>query len=153
MPLRFFQTRCVDAFTHVSSPHHAGSLSLSQTHTHTTTTPHRSGYDTVYKGKFHLVKPGAPSGDWTQQDLANYGYARWNPPDAGADQSLPEGGGNPLGGGNNDLRCVRAGTESGDGTMLVPPVPPRPSPTLHRPPLPFPLPPPPLSPKVPLKLT
>lgn len=62
------------------------------------------GYQTVYKGKFHLTKPSDPSGEWTQSDLASYGFARWNPPDAGADQSLPEGGGNPLGGGNNDVR-------------------------------------------------
>ena len=62
----------------------------------------------MYKGKFHLVKPGAISGEYTQQDLAAYGYAQWNPPDAGANQLLSEGGGNPLGGGNNDLRCVNA---------------------------------------------
>ena len=72
------------------------------------TPPLPSGYETVYKGKFHLVKPAAPENEYTQQDLATYGYARWNPPDAGADQSLPEGGGNPLGGGNNDVRCAHA---------------------------------------------
>ena len=77
----------------------------------TTTTTHThapAGYETVYKGKFHLTKPGSPSGNYTQADLAAYGYARWNPPDAGADQSLPEGGGNPLplGEGNNDFRCA-----------------------------------------------
>ncbi|KAL4436669.1 hypothetical protein ABPG75_003808 [Micractinium tetrahymenae] len=67
-----------------------------------------AGYETVYKGKFHLTKPSDPSGEWTQTDLAAYGYSRWNPPDAGADQSLPEGGGNPLGGGNNDVRIMNS---------------------------------------------
>ncbi|KAL4432200.1 hypothetical protein ABPG77_005962 [Micractinium sp. CCAP 211/92] len=67
-----------------------------------------AGYQTVYKGKFHLTKPSDPSGEWTQADLASYGFARWNPPDAGADQSLPEGGGNPLGGGNNDERIMNS---------------------------------------------
>lgn len=67
-----------------------------------------AGYETVYKGKFHLTKPSDPSGEYTKADLAAYGYSRWNPPDAGADQSLPEGGGNPLGGGNNDLRIMNS---------------------------------------------
>lgn len=67
--------------------------------------PPLAGYETVYKGKFHLVKPVPETGNWTQQDLANYGYSRWNPPDAGANQDLSEGGGNPLGGGNHDFRC------------------------------------------------
>ena len=50
-----------------------------------------AGYDVVYKGKFHLTKPGAE--DWTPADLAKYGFQRWNPPDAGADQTIPEAGG------------------------------------------------------------
>ena len=40
----------------------------------------------MYKGKFHLVKPGSPTGEWTQEDLAAYGYSRWTPPDCGANQ-------------------------------------------------------------------
>jgi hypothetical protein len=85
--------------------------------------PCPSGYETVYKGKWHLVKPVAPEGVFTQQDLATYGYSRWTPPDAGADQSLPEGGGNPLGGGNHDIRCAQArGWEGRNGSLLAVPV-------------------------------
>lgn len=75
----------------------------------------------MYKGKFHLVRPTPPvGGNYTQADLAAYGYARWNPPDAGADQSLPEGGGNPLGGGDNDFRCARAAGVARQGAWPAP---------------------------------
>jgi choline-sulfatase len=50
-----------------------------------------AGYDVVYKGKFHLTKPA--TGTYTPDDLARYGFQRWNPPDAGADQSIAEAGG------------------------------------------------------------
>ena len=46
----------------------------------------------VYKGKFHCNKPAAGS-DWVPEDVNKYGFTRWNPPDAGADQSIPEEGG------------------------------------------------------------
>lgn len=50
------------------------------------------GYETVYKGKFHLTKP-ANGTTYEPSDMARYGFSRWNPPDAGADQSAPEAGG------------------------------------------------------------
>jgi arylsulfatase A-like enzyme len=50
-----------------------------------------AGYDVVYKGKFHLTKPAGET--WAPADLERYGFARWNPPDAGADQTIPEAGG------------------------------------------------------------
>lgn len=53
-----------------------------------------AGYNVVYKGKWHCSKPhNDPNGNWTPQDLSDYGFSRWNPKDAGADQSLDEAGG------------------------------------------------------------
>jgi len=53
-----------------------------------------AGYNVVYKGKWHCSKPANdPNDEWTQKDLEDYGFSRWNPKDAGADQSLNEAGG------------------------------------------------------------
>ena len=78
-----------------------------------------AGYSVIYKGKFHLTKP--PSGTYTPADLSKYGFERWNPKDAGGDQSLPEGGGNayenpavPYTGGDNDDRFMN---DNGDVTI------------------------------------
>lgn len=51
-----------------------------------------AGYHVVYKGKWHCSKPAEPE-HATQADLEKYGFQRWNPPDAGANQSVPEAGG------------------------------------------------------------
>jgi len=44
------------------------------------------GYDTIWKGKWHLSSP-ADIMQWTQFDITNmqeqYGFSDWNPPDAG----------------------------------------------------------------------
>ena len=72
-----------------------------------------AGYVPVYKGKFHCNKPAAGS-DWIPEDVNKYGFTRWNPPDAGADQSIPEEGGGIY---DNDGRFMnsegtaQAGTE------------------------------------------
>jgi arylsulfatase A-like enzyme len=50
-----------------------------------------AGYNVVYKGKWHCSKPAGAA--WTPSDLSEYGFSRWNPDDAGANQSLPEMGG------------------------------------------------------------
>lgn len=50
-----------------------------------------SGYQVVYKGKWHLSKPAGD--DFVSADILPYGFTRWNPPDAGADQSIPQEGG------------------------------------------------------------
>jgi choline-sulfatase len=61
------------------------------------------GYNVVYKGKWHISKP--EGAEWAPSDLAKYGFNRWNSPDAGADQSIPEaGGGYP----NNDGRYMNS---------------------------------------------
>jgi len=51
-----------------------------------------SGFNTVYKGKWHCSKslPGTP---FVPADLAKYGFLRWNPPDAGANQDPSQAGG------------------------------------------------------------
>ena len=51
-----------------------------------------AGYTPVYKGKFHCNKP-ANGSTWVPQDVNQYGFTRWNPPDAGANQDIPEEGG------------------------------------------------------------
>ena len=60
-----------------------------------------AGYSVPYKGKWHLSKPiGA---EWTPEDVNQYGFQRWNPPDAGANQDIDQfGGGNP----DNDGRFM-----------------------------------------------
>src|SRR4051812_13699317 len=45
-----------------------------------------SGYRVVWKGKFHCGKPAAADGTWAPSDVGRYGFARWNPKDAGANQ-------------------------------------------------------------------
>ncbi|HEU5062033.1 MAG TPA: sulfatase-like hydrolase/transferase [Solirubrobacterales bacterium] len=51
-----------------------------------------AGYNVVYKGKWHCSKP-AQKENAQPSDLERYGWTRWNPPDAGANQSVPEAGG------------------------------------------------------------
>ncbi len=72
-----------------------------------------AGYTPVYKGKFHCVKP-ANGSTWVPSDVNKYGFTRWDPPDAGADQSIPEeGGGNYDNDGRfmNSQGTPEAGTE------------------------------------------
>ncbi len=63
------------------------------------------GYDVVYKGKFHLTKPAAGGENWSPADLERYGFQGWDPPDAGADQSVPQAGGGST---DNDGRYMHA---------------------------------------------
>jgi choline-sulfatase len=51
-----------------------------------------AGYAPVYKGKFHCNKP-ANGATWVPSDVNQYGFTRWDPPDAGANQNVPEEGG------------------------------------------------------------
>jgi choline-sulfatase len=62
-----------------------------------------AGYNVVYKGKWHLSKPAAGDSDWAPSDVGKYGFARWNPPDAGANQDFDQEGG---GFHNNDGRFM-----------------------------------------------
>lgn len=60
-----------------------------------------AGFQVPYKGKWHLSKPAGS--DWSPQDVALYGFQRWNPPDAGANQDLDQMGG---GDADNDGRFM-----------------------------------------------
>lgn len=72
-----------------------------------------AGYDVVYKGKWHLNKP-ANGSTWVPEDVGKYGFTRWNPQDAGANQAISEaGGGYPDNDGRfmNDNGDMEAGEE------------------------------------------
>jgi arylsulfatase A-like enzyme len=72
-----------------------------------------AGYTPVYKGKFHCNKPANGSA-WFPSDVNQYGFTRWDPPDAGANQDVSEEGGGTY---DNDGRFMNstgtpeAGTE------------------------------------------
>lgn len=61
-----------------------------------------AGYNVVYKGKWHCSKPAEP-GHAVPADLEKYGFDRWNPPDAGANQDVSEAGGGTV---DNDGRFM-----------------------------------------------
>jgi choline-sulfatase len=67
----------------------------------TATVMSAAGYNVIYKGKWHCSKPAGAS--WAPSDLSDYGFSRWNPDDAGANQSLAEMGGGIA---NNDGRFI-----------------------------------------------
>ncbi len=71
-----------------------------------------AGYNVVYKGKWHCSKP-AENEDAEPSDLEKYGFLRWNPPDAGANQSVPEAGGGVV---DNDGRFIESVGNAADGT-------------------------------------
>ncbi len=50
-----------------------------------------AGYNVVYKGKWHCSKPAGST--WASSDLTPYGFNRWNPDDAGANQDIDQAGG------------------------------------------------------------
>ena len=54
-----------------------------------------AGHNVVYKGKWHCCKPADPNGKYVPSDVGQYGFTRWNPQDAGANQDVTEGGGAP----------------------------------------------------------
>ena len=60
-----------------------------------------AGYHVPYKGKWHVSKPAGS--EFSPQDLVTYGFERWNPPDAGANQDLDQMGG---GDADNDGRFM-----------------------------------------------
>lgn len=74
-----------------------------------------AGYNVVYKGKWHCSKP-PPNQDATPADLQAYGFQRWDPPDAGGDQSIPEAGGGFT---DNDGRFMESVGTVEDGTEGV----------------------------------
>jgi arylsulfatase A-like enzyme len=63
-----------------------------------------AGYTPVYKGKFHCVKP-ANGTTWVPEDVNQFGFTRWDPPDAGANQDVSEEGGGIY---NHDGRFINS---------------------------------------------
>lgn len=81
----------------------------------TATVMDAAGYEVVYKGKWHCSKPAGEN--FVPADLQKYGFSRWNPPDAGANQDLSEAGGGSV---NNDgrfMNCV-GDVDAGDEGAL-----------------------------------
>ena len=75
-----------------------------------------AGFNVVYKGKWHCSKPAGHK--WVPSDVGKYGFARWNPQDAGANQDVSEGGGaptHPWHKGNNDGRFMNDDGDVHDG--------------------------------------
>ena len=69
-----------------------------------------AGYNSVYKGKFHCVKMAGD--EWEPSDVGQFGFSRWNPPDAGANQDISEAGGGTT---NNDGRFMHSVGNVADG--------------------------------------
>jgi choline-sulfatase len=73
-----------------------------------------AGYNVVYKGKWHCSKP-ATHEHAVPADLECYGFKRWDPPDAGANQTVPEAGGGYV---DNDGRFVESvGEGAAEGAL------------------------------------
>jgi arylsulfatase A-like enzyme len=70
-----------------------------------------AGYTPVYKGKFHCVKP-ANGSTYVPDDVNKFGFTRWNPQDAGANQDVTEEGGGIY---DNDGRFMNAQGTPEDG--------------------------------------
>jgi choline-sulfatase len=71
-----------------------------------------AGYTPVYKGKFHCVKP-ANGSTFVPSDVNQYGFTRWDPPDAGANQDVSEEGGGSY---DNDGRFMNSQGTASAGT-------------------------------------
>jgi len=74
-----------------------------------------AGYNSVYKGKFHCVKMAGS--EWAPSDVGQFGFTRWNPPDAGANQDISEAGGGTT---DNDGRFMNSvgSVDAGDEGVL-----------------------------------
>ena len=60
-----------------------------------------AGYSVPFKGKWHLSKK--TEAEWVPNNVNQYGFERWDPPDAGANQDIDQfGGGDP----DNDGRYM-----------------------------------------------
>ncbi len=75
-----------------------------------------AGYNVIYKGKWHLSRP-EDGGEFAPDDVDKYGFMRWNPPDAGANQDADQAGGGEA---DNDGRFIDSeGTaESGNEGVI-----------------------------------
>jgi choline-sulfatase len=83
-----------------------------------------AGYATPYKGKWHCSKPANvntnpaqsppcnPDEGWVPDDVNKYGFSRWNPQDAGANQFICQAGGGVV---DNDGRFMNDDGAAEDG--------------------------------------
>jgi arylsulfatase A-like enzyme len=74
-----------------------------------------AGYDVSCKGKWHLSKPLRDPDDaeaWEPDDIAGYGFNRWDPPDAGENRAVSQFGG---GDADNDGRIMESDGAAADG--------------------------------------
>jgi arylsulfatase A-like enzyme len=83
-----------------------------------------AGYATPYKGKWHCSKPAdgntapamkppcTPTEGWVPEDVNKYGFERWNPQDAGANQFICQAGGGIV---NNDDRFMNDDGDADEG--------------------------------------
>ena len=71
-----------------------------------------AGYTPVYKGKYHCVKAAAGGENWVPEDVDQYGWTRWDPPDAGANQDADQAGGGFV---DHDGRYVNAQGDASSG--------------------------------------
>lgn len=76
-----------------------------------------AGYDVVYKGKLHVTKPSDADAGFRPIDAGKYGFTRWNPPDAGANQDVNEGGG-PTAYNDERFMDLRGNYEDGDEGVI-----------------------------------
>jgi choline-sulfatase len=90
-----------------------------------------AGYHPVYKGKWHCSKPAGRH--FVPADVGKYGFGRWDPPDAGANQDIEQAGGgfadhddrymnavgNPATGGEGALQYLRSAAAQQQPFFLV----------------------------------
>jgi choline-sulfatase len=74
-----------------------------------------AGYEVVYKGKWHCSKPAGRF--FRPSDLERYGFARWDPPDGGANQDISQGGGGRANHDNRYINAVGDPAAGGEGAL------------------------------------
>ncbi len=82
--------------------HRYPQVELSEEFVNIATVMSAAGYKVIYKGKWHMCKP-AHGKTFVPNDVNRYGFERWDPPDAGANQDISEAGGGTT---NNDGRFM-----------------------------------------------
>ena len=98
--------------TDMPSPQYPYQVELATSFKNPATVVAAAGYTPVYKGKFHCVKP-ANGTTYVPEDVNQYGFTRWNPQDAGANQDISEEGGGIY---DNDGRFMNSQGTPEDGT-------------------------------------
>jgi choline-sulfatase len=100
--------------TNMPYPQYPSQVELATTFKNPASVVASAGYTPVYKGKFHCVKPAAEDGTtFVPEDVNQYGFTRWDPQDAGANQSISEEGGGNV---DNDGRFMNSQGTAADGT-------------------------------------